>query len=149
MRPKRFGPNGKQVLALLRRAEKLTADEAVALATAFQSYIASPDAGVHKAKALATSSLAGRTAASLAGLEAAPKVIGRASSRNFDQTHAWPADKYISVWTSAMTAVAETVSAVVIMDRIVDDDGFTRQDFDALVGPWRQVIGPTWETVPA
>ncbi len=109
-----FGPQWAAIVALVRRAAVLTADEVRRLAAA---WAAAWDAA--------------RDAAWDAAWGAA---WGAARAAAWDA--AWAA-----AWDAARDAAWDAAWALVVRD-LIGQHGFTQAHYDTLTGPWRTVIGP-------
>ena len=109
-----FGPQGAEVVAILDRAAKLTAEEAKNLAAA---WVAARDAAV-----------AARDAAWDAARDAA-----RAAARDAAWVAARPAarDAAVAAWDAAWDAAVATLAR----------DLITTEHHDLMIGPWRAVMG--------
>jgi hypothetical protein len=109
-----FGPQWEAIVALVRRAATLTADEASCL-------VAARDAAGNAARDTARDAAraaAGYTARAAAGYAA------RAAAGD-----------------AAGYAAAAAAWALVVRD-LIGQYGFTQQHYDTLTGPWRTTIGP-------
>jgi len=126
----RFGPQGVEVDALIRRTSQLTAEEADQL-----SLDAARDAGWDAAWNAAWNAArdAGRGEAWWAAWDAAWWAAGRA---------AWDAAWYAPAGALGARRAAATTAAALSMRHLISDHGFTRHHYDTLTGPWREVIGP-------
>jgi len=132
-----FGPNGVEVLRVIRRAEQLTKDEvgqlnAVRAAAPAAVWDAAGDAAQG-----AVWDAAGDAAWYAAGAAAWYAV--------------WAA-VWDAVWAAAGDAAGADAGAAarnagrgVVARPLIGQHGFTQQHFDTLVGPWLKVVGPTWE----
>jgi hypothetical protein len=126
-----FGPHGSSVLAVLRRAELLTADEARELAAARD--LAAAWVAAVAAAGDAAGGAAG-DAAWVAALAAAGAAAGDAAG-----DAAW-----VAAGAAALAAAWDAARAAA-SQHLIGQHGFTQQHFDILTGPWRSIIGPTWE----
>jgi len=108
----RFGPQGVEVAALIRRAAVITAEEADQLSLAWDAWDAAWDATWNTA----------RDSKSWAQWDAARDAAWNAANKA-----AWDAE-----WAAAALSVRH----------LIGDYGFTQQHYDLLTGPWRQTIGP-------
>jgi len=114
----RFGPQGVEVAALIRRTSQLTAEEADQLSSAAELNAA-----------LVASWYAAWNAARDAGWNAAWWAASNAAA-----DAAAAAD---AVWT------AEADAAVALSVRhLIGQHGYTQDHYDTLTSPWREVIGP-------
>ena len=112
-----FGPNGVEVLRVIRRAEQLTAAETrVGDAAWDAAWDAARDAAWDAAWCAAW--CAARCAA-------------------------WNA-AWCAAWNAARDGAWDAATAVAVRP-LIGQHGFTQQHFDTLVDPWLKVLGPTWE----
>ncbi len=109
-----FGPQWAAIVALVRRASVLTADEVQRL-----------DAARGAARAAA------RAAAEDAARDAAGAAAGAA---------AWGAAR-AAAGAAAWAAARAAAGALAVRD-LIGEHGFTKAHYDTLAGPWRTVIGP-------
>ena len=117
-----FGPQGRQVAALLERCKALTAGEAEQLEAA---WYASWDAA--------------RDAAGRAAWGAARDAAGHA---------AWGAARdaaWGAAWRAARRAAWDAAVALITWDLAAEDGPYTCAQRDLLLQPWRQVIGDPME----
>ena len=117
-----YGPQWEAIVALVRRAAVLTADEGRDLAAA---WVAAGDAAREAAREAA------RDAAWAAAWDAARVAAGNA---------AWVAAGN-AAWDAARFAAWDAARALVVRD-LIGQHGFTQEHYDTLTGPWRKVIGP-------
>jgi hypothetical protein len=113
-----FGPQWEAIVALVRRASVLTADEAQRLAAAW---------GAARAAARAAARVAARDAGWVAA-RAAVWAAGRAAARD-------------AGWVAARDAASVAAGALAARD-LIGQHGFTQAHYDLLTGPWRTLIGP-------
>jgi len=108
-----FGPQWEHVVALVRRAAVLTADEVQQLVAAC---VAAWDAA--------------RVAARLAAQNAAWDAA---------QDAAWDAARN-AAWDAARVAAQDAARALVVRD-LIGQHGFTQEHYDLLTDPWVSVVG--------
>ena len=110
-----FGPQWQPIVALVRRAATLTANEATTLAAAGAANWAAWAAGVARWTAARTAAGdANWAAAGAAGYAARP---------------------------AAWAAARDAARALAVRD-LIGQHGLTQQHYDTLTGPWAAVIGP-------
>lgn len=117
-----FGPQWEQIVALVRRAAVLTADEATQLAAAW-----------------AAAGDAARAAAGVAAWAAARAAAGAAAwaaARDAARAAAW------AVAGAAAGAAARDAAWALTCRDLIGQHGFTQEHYDLLTGPWRKTIGP-------
>lgn len=117
-----LGPQGEHVVELIERVDALTLADArrvysVRAAASTIGYVAAMAAAIH-----AATHAAGRAAES-AAINAALNAARRAAKG------------------AARDAAWEVARALAVRD-LIGQYGFTREHYDTLTGPWRQVIGP-------
>jgi hypothetical protein len=125
-----FGPQWEQVVALVRRAAVLTADEVTDLDAPWDAgWDAARDAAWDAARAAARAAArdAARDAAWAAAWAAAWTASGAAAAAR------------AAAWTASGAAAA--ARALVIRD-LIGQHGVTQDHYDLMTGPWRKVIGP-------
>ncbi len=128
-----FGPQWGHVVALVRRAAVLTADEAQRLVAA---WVAARDAAWAAAGAA-------RDAAWVAARDAAWAAAGAAGAAAGAAGAAWVAARD-AAWAAAgaaRDAARDAAGALAVRD-LIGEHGFTQAHYDTLAGPWRTVIGP-------
>jgi hypothetical protein len=124
-----FGPQWVAIVALVRRAAVLTADEAQRLAAA------------HAANAAAN-------AAARDGSGDAAGAVARDAKAAGDAAWAVARDaKAAGVAARAAAQIAAQIAALdvawaLVMRDLIGQHGFTQVYYDVLTGPWRTVIGP-------
>jgi hypothetical protein len=130
----RFGPQWDHIVALVRRAAVLTADEATRLDAARDAARdAAWDAAGYAARDAAREAAreAARYAAGYAAWDAA-----REAARYADREAA----RY-AAWDAAGYAAWEAARALAMRD-LIGQRAFTQEHYDLLTGPWATVIGP-------
>jgi len=137
-----LGPQGQLVAAHIERARHLSADDCRQLAAA---------GSVARGAAWTTARTAALTAAgSVAGTATWTAARGAAwtTARTAALTAAWDAALTAvrtavrdAALTAAQDATWAAIAALLVRDLITDEW------FDSLTGPWRSVMGPTWEEV--
>ena len=115
-----FGPNWRQVVAVIRRAAVLTSDEATRMGAAWVA--------------------AGDDAWDAAGDDA--WSAARAASMDAAWDAAWAAAR-AAAWDAAKAAAWDAARAAVVAD-LVGQHRLTQDHLDTLWGPWITVLGPDW-----
>ncbi len=129
-----FGPHWEHIVAMVRRAAVLTADEIRQLDTAWAA--ASTAAGI-----------AASTAARIAAWDAAGIAAGGAAciaASTAARIAAWDAAGIAAggaVRVAAFDAAWDAARALAMRD-LIGQYGFTQEHYELLTGPWRTVIGP-------
>ena len=130
-----FGPQWRAVVALVRRAATLTADEAERLLRAARGAAGGAAWDAAGGAAWGAAGGAARGAAWDAAWDAAGDAAGGAA-----WGAAWGAAGG-AAWVAAWDAAGDAARAVVSWDLAVDDGPYTTAHRDLLIGPWVEVCG--------
>lgn len=115
-----FGPQWDELVVLIRRAAKLTRTE---------------ENDLEAAQAFASRDLAWD-----ASRDAGARAARRAAIRNGDIYAAAWGSVWLSVWPVYWRAARSAAWAVSTRD-LIGQNGYTREHYDVLMGPWLSVIG--------
>jgi hypothetical protein len=121
-----FGPQWEQIVALVRRAAVLTADEMLDLAVA----------------RAAAGDAAWAAAWAAAGAAAGAAAWGVAWGVAWDVARAAAGAAAWAAAGAAAGAAAWGVAGALMIRHVIGQHGFTQEHYDLLTGPWRKVIGP-------
>ena len=109
-----FGPQWEQIVALVRRAAVLTADEVTDLAAAGDA------------------------------IDAAARAAARGATEDDAWSAAWSATNAAAkaVANGATRGVIGAAARALVIRHVIGQHGFTQEHYDLLTGPWRKVVGP-------
>ena len=129
-----YGPQWRDVVALVRRAAVLTPDEVERLAAAGAAAGDAAGAAAWDAAWAAAGAAAG--AAARAAAWDAAGAAARAAAWDAARAAAWDA-----AGAAAWYAAWDAARALVTRD-LIGTHGYTQAHFDTLIGPWNSVVGP-------
>lgn len=117
-----FGPQWREIVALVRRAETLTISEARAMSADWPT----PRSDVQSAAWCAAVGASGD------------------AGRIFSRSASWDAARVTAIYSTGRvseTAASDAAGALSVRD-LIGQCGFTQEHYDTLTRPWRNTIGP-------